>query len=86
MLMSCRVIGRNVELAFFDFLVERLMQSGTDVVRASYRKTQKNLQVSEFYDRLGFSLVTASEGQRDYALRLAEYIPMGIDYVEVSYG
>ena len=53
LLMSCRVIGRNIELAFFDHLIGELKKSGIKELTAAYHKTLKNEQVADFYDRVG---------------------------------
>jgi len=83
-LMSCRVIGRNVERAFFDYLINKLCEMGMVRLEAEYLRTHNNDQVSGFYDALGFQLVFAKEGQRNYNLLLADYQPSGINYIEVK--
>ncbi len=82
-LMSCRVIGRNVEKAVFDHLVLRLREMGVDKLCAEYRRTLKNDQVSGFYPSLGFNTVMAEPDLSKYYLVLADYRQSGIDYIEV---
>jgi FkbH-like protein len=86
MLLSCRVIGRNVELAFFDVLISQLMSRGIRAVQATYRPTPKNAQVADFYDRLGFTLTRADDTERAYTLDVSRYHRRNIDYIKVNYG
>ncbi|MBI4964438.1 MAG: HAD-IIIC family phosphatase [Desulfomonile tiedjei] len=83
-LMSCRIIGRDIELAFFDFVVDYLRNSGTTSIDAEYVRTLKNDQVATFYDKLGFSLVSESGGEKIYRLDILEYRPGNVDYIEVA--
>lgn len=57
LLMSCRVIGRQVETAFLGALLAHLVESGISLVRASYIPTVKNVIVADFYREQGFSEV-----------------------------
>jgi predicted enzyme involved in methoxymalonyl-ACP biosynthesis len=52
--MSCRVIGRQLEQAFLDALTDHLAGLGVERVEASYRPTAKNGVVREFYPSMGF--------------------------------
>ena len=82
-LMSCRVIGRKVELAFFDFLVVKLQAMGFEKLYAEYFKTQKNDQVSLYYDTLSFYKIQECSDMKSYVLNLDDYRRSGINYIEV---
>jgi FkbH-like protein len=84
LLMSCRIIGRNVEFAFFDRLVDDLRSKGIASLSARYDKTFKNVQVADLYDRLGFTLDNAAEQQRDYHLLLSRYQKNNLEYIGVA--
>jgi len=84
LLMSCRVLGRGVEKAFFDRLVRLLQAQGVTTVVAEYRKTAKNTQVAAFYDALGFTPTAHESAQTSYALSIAQYQPNSIDYIDVT--
>ena len=47
-LMSCRIIGRNIEYSFIDFLIQRLKSLNYQTVTATYFQTLKNDQVCDF--------------------------------------
>jgi len=70
-LMSCRVLGRQVEDAMLRLLAERAGAAGATRIAAQYRPTAKNALVRDLLDRLGFTLVAEdAAGVRDYRLAL----------------
>jgi FkbH-like protein len=86
LLMSCRVLGRNVEYAFLDWLIAHLRDREINQVTAHYIPTAKNMPVEEFFDRSSFLLNDSSEMHRSYFLNISRYTPKPIDYVEISDG
>lgn len=83
-LMSCRVIGRNAEYAFFDQIIHKLRYRNFTELRAEYLETSKNSQVARFYDNLGFKLIAAGENRREYLITLSEYKPKNINYISIN--
>lgn len=70
LLMSCRVLGKGIEVAFVQAV---LRQVGLEAIRAKYIPTMKNGQVAEFYDRMGFTLIAyEKDGTKDYEARVAD--------------
>jgi len=53
-LMSCRVIGREVERAFLGEVLKQLARRGVSRVAGSYIPTAKNALVRDFYRSCGF--------------------------------
>jgi predicted enzyme involved in methoxymalonyl-ACP biosynthesis len=53
--MSCRVLGRSVEYSLWRPVLTYLKSKGFSKVKASFTPTQKNLQVTNFYDDLGLT-------------------------------
>lgn len=82
-LISCRVIGRNVEYAFFDSIVEKLLKDGVKTMRAEYLPTAKNKQVEKFYDSLGMRMLIETELYKEYSMTLEEYKSKKIAYISV---
>jgi FkbH-like protein len=72
-LMSCRVIGRGLESAFMETLLAFLKAKGYAQVAAQYVMTQKNSQVADFYDRMGFALFDENSTAKEYRLPLADF-------------
>ncbi|UCC95305.1 MAG: HAD-IIIC family phosphatase [Candidatus Omnitrophota bacterium] len=85
-LMSCRVIGRNLEFSFFDFIVSTLKAAGVEEIEGRYVKTIKNSQVSDFYDKVGFQVVRSSEKEKVYRLEISRYRGKKVTYVQTEYG
>jgi FkbH-like protein len=74
-LMSCRVLGRQVEEATLNVIAEVARRMGARKLRGVYRPTQKNGMVSRHYDRLGFSVVTEDESKTASLLDLETFAP-----------
>jgi FkbH-like protein len=53
-LMSCRVIGRDVERAFLDALLRHLTARGVESIEATYTPTAKNTPARDFCGNMGF--------------------------------
>jgi FkbH-like protein len=60
-LMSCRVLGRRVEEAILQELLEQARQRGIDRIIGTYRPTSRNKLVEDHYAKLGFALVERHE-------------------------
>jgi len=72
LLLSCRVIGRQVEDALVAFIANRARSRGAEVLVGQYIPTNKNSMVEHFYSRLGF-LPTEQSG--NYELDLKSTFP-----------
>lgn len=71
-LLSCRILGKGIEMAFVKKVFGVLRESGVSKLEAQYIPTAKNAQVIEFWDKCGFAYVGEVEGTRKYKLDLAE--------------
>ena len=85
LLLSCRVLGRQVEMVILDGLIRHLAAKNVGKIRARYLKTEKNKQVEEYYDRFGFKVVGINAGNKEYELDLQDYRPSEINYITVTY-
>jgi FkbH-like protein len=75
-LMSCRVLGRQVEEATLNLIVERAKEMGMRRLTGFYLPSAKNGMVKEHYGKLGFTLIdTAEDGGTVWSLELDEYQP-----------
>ena len=67
LLMSCRVLGKGIEEAFFKTVISRYEGALT----AQYIPTAKNEQVADFYDRMGMKLERMNdEGVKEYSAQI----------------
>jgi predicted enzyme involved in methoxymalonyl-ACP biosynthesis len=71
--MSCRVMGKNIENAVLEDVEREVREAGFDVLEGVYLPTQKNQPVAKLYERLGYERVSADKtGEERYILRLTE--------------
>jgi FkbH-like protein len=56
-LVSCRVLGRGIELSFWETIRRDALEDGRRTLTAEYLPTSKNAQVADFWDRLGLERV-----------------------------
>ena len=71
--LSCRILGKGIEMAFAKSILRLLKDKGVTNVKASYLPTAKNAQVSDFYDRCGFDCTALHDnGAKDYVLNLTD--------------
>jgi len=66
MLLSCRVLGKGIESAFVKYVLQkiRIIQEGL-IVTAEYIPTAKNVQVKDFWDKVGFHPVYGKNGMNE---------------------
>lgn len=80
--LSCRVMGKQVEDALLGRMEADLQAAGYERLRGRYVPTAKNKPVEQLYDRLGYQLVSrGSGGEKEYCLRLADR-PVRAEHVE----
>lgn len=84
-LMSCRIIGRNIEFALFDYIMNWLVSHNYATVTAEYILTKKNEQVQNFYSSMGFVLIRDEEGASFYCLELSKYQAKNISYISTNF-
>lgn len=70
-LMSCRVLGRQMEIFMFNQLVEAAQKAGIERLVGVYRPTAKNVQVADLYQRLGFEERRDSPDAKEFELSIS---------------
>ena len=74
-LMSCRVIGRQVEEAMLGVVVAQVRRLGATSLVGEYVPTPKNEMVRDHYQRLGFvAAASSNEERRQSVLAVAQYV------------
>lgn len=71
-LMSCRVLGKDIEYAFIASLLKRLQADGIITLTAEFIPSPKNIQVADFYKHAGFKETLSENGIKHYAMHLNE--------------
>jgi FkbH-like protein len=75
-LMSCRVLGRQVEEATLNLLAAEAKAIGAKAIGGIYLPTKKNGMVREHYGRLGFEKTEENtDGSSRWKLALAKFAP-----------
>ena len=70
-LMSCRIMSRFIEDQVIEFIENKYRTKGFKVINALYLKTNKNLPVSDLFERLGYDLIDYdNNGNKKYSLSL----------------
>lgn len=70
-LLSCRILGKGIEIAFAKRILMELRNKGIIELKAKYIPTAKNAQVKDFYEKCGFvCLVEYVDGSKSYELEL----------------
>jgi FkbH-like protein len=74
-LMSCRVLGRQVESACMNILAARARNRGVTEIIGEFIPTAKNGMVKEHYQKLGFQALSENQSERSlWRLQLENYV------------
>jgi len=84
-LMSCRVLGRRVELAALQDIVTNAKASGATKVVGTYIPTVRNIIVKDHYKKLGFTKILDESEIETWKLDISDFValdlPMKLTYV-----
>lgn len=84
LLMSCRVIGRNVEQVVINDILLRARNRGCSAVIGKFHPTQRNALVANFYRDMGFEEKVSDEDPITWIRLLEE--PMGnVNHIRIEY-
>ena len=84
LLMSCRIIGRNIEFVYVSHIIKDLANKGYQLLTADFIPTKKNSQVEDFYDKVGFNLIENIDGAKRYTLNIANFESKKVDYIKIN--
>ena len=83
LVMSCRVMGKNIEYAIVEDMEDQLREVGYTGLAAKYIPTAKNKPVELLYEKLGYEIVSQTdEGVKNYAIDLAKR-PKRVYYAKI---
>ena len=80
-LMSCRVLGRQMEKFMFDRLVEAAQAAGIRRITGVFRPTAKNVLVRDLYDQFGFQRISESPEEVRYELAISSELRITATHV-----
>ena len=72
-LMSCRVLGRRVELAALQDIISNTKKAGVNKLIGKYIPTSRNIIVKDHYKKLGFTKISDDEEIETWELDIANY-------------
>jgi len=86
-LLSCRVLGRNVEYAFLFSVVKRLREKGIGKITAQFIPSAKNAANAGFYENAGFR-ASGTDAETDENGKFFELdeglMPKEIEYIKLK--
>ena len=82
-LISCRIIGRNIEYVLMDYIIQQMKDQGVKSLVAKFIRTMKNIQVSSFFDDCSFELISQDDFSKDYSLSISKYVQSKIHYIKL---
>lgn len=82
-LMSCRVLKRDMEYAMMDALVHKCQKAGISEIRGYYYPTAKNTMVKNFYETIGFHMVSQSQGRTVWSFTVDYFYKEQNKYIQV---
>ena len=83
LMLSCRILGRNIEKAFMDSIMKKLMSLSVEQVSGRFCPTLKNHQVEKFYPEFGFKQISKTPAEQHFLLQISDYRPSNLDYIEI---
>jgi FkbH-like protein len=73
-LLSCRILGRNIESAFLNYIINILKEKNIKTIKSVYIPSNKNKQTENFYEKMNFKIEKLQEdGTKNYILELTNY-------------
>lgn len=84
LLMSCRVIGRKIEMFFIDHIIKEFINSSFKTIHGKYTKTAKNDQVKNFYESINFECSESNKNEKYYVLDLDNYNAIEGNFINIE--
>lgn len=83
-LLSCRILGRDIEKITLLKIIEKIRNGSKKIVRAKFIPTKKNEMSSEFLENSGFKLQNINiEGTKNYVLD--DCLPILKDFYTINF-
>ena len=84
LLMSCRIIGRNIEFEFVNSIINYFKKFNITKVHSIYIPSNKNEQVKDFYEKINFKLISNSE-EKKYYMMIEDFNLNKTSYIKVNH-
>jgi FkbH-like protein len=83
LLMSCRIIGRNIEFQFLNTIINYFKRFRIKEIHSVYIPSNKNEQVKYFYEKFNFNLISNLE-EKKYCSIIDDLFSPNISYIKVN--
>ena len=83
-IMSCRIMGRNIEMAIMNYLIAYFRNRGFKEVIGTYFPTIKNKPVLTFYEKSGFKLLKEENENKYYNVLTLDYLDQEVEYIKIK--
>lgn len=86
-IMSCRVMGRNIEWSFMEFICNILESRGVDFIECIYSKTKKNKPVINFFNNSNFEFFKKKSNRIDlyYRIKIKNFKNLKNNKIKIDY-
>ena len=81
-LLSCRVIGRNIENSLLAYIVEQANKENVKEISAEFISTKKNAPAKDFYKNNNFKLVNEKNDLQEWRFDLSKQYPYP-DFIKI---
>jgi FkbH-like protein len=85
-LMSCRIMGRDIEKAVLNYIMNYYKSKDVNLMRGKYTKTNKNIPVHKFYEDARFEIIYKNDNTKEYQIKLDDYIPFNTNFIKIKHG
>ncbi|NMC05032.1 MAG: HAD-IIIC family phosphatase [Candidatus Lokiarchaeota archaeon] len=83
LLLSCRVLGRNVEFKLMEHVMQKARARNIKKIIGHFIPTSKNSVARSFYEQCGFVKIKDDGNTSTYAFDLSRQQPMVVDYITI---
>ena len=77
-------MGRNIEKAIMNFIIDYYSNLGFKEIFSAYFPTVKNKPVLKLYEGFGFEIKKSDEDKKYYKVKISEYVHQKVNYVKVN--
>ena len=85
LLMSCRILGRNIEYKLMDIIIDIVKNKNISTIESEYISTYKNQQVENLFNTYGFSILKEDTNSCKYKIDVKNYTYSKINYIKVGH-
>lgn len=83
--MSCRVIGRGIEMGIWEKILDNAAKKGCKELIAKYIESPKNSIVNDFFERLGLRVDSQKDSCRYYSIQISDFPAPITPWIEFQY-